>query len=323
MSLKRIVSRYTYFFLLAAVFEARTIWEYSLSPNVHLLLVESSIALAFFVSPFPLELLSTWLEGLVERKKIVGSVFVLLLVGLLVADFWKRHSRIWAAINAIVGLLILFAIWNRRSHSNSEQRWQAKWTRTDNLLSDRAAFEKSWQRQFKIVVGISVLLFPLIAVVCWRAYSNSFLVLPILWGLGILELPCLILLFAKQIPMSDEKYVQQLAKAKALHERAAARRAEFTTRRAARAERLAELKGRQKPSRPSAESFSSFVYWSVLICIFGFQDRHRLEKPDLVFLALPAWYLILAIYFSIRERNHPKGPDGPLVAEISTSSFDK
>jgi hypothetical protein len=41
MNLKKIVSRYQLFLLIAVVFEARTTWKYALSPNVHLLLIES------------------------------------------------------------------------------------------------------------------------------------------------------------------------------------------------------------------------------------------------------------------------------------------
>ncbi len=319
MNLKKIVSRYASFFLLAIICQARAIWEYYIFPDVRVFLVGSLVALMFLVLPFPLEAASVWLERLVERNKILGSAFVVLLVVFVVAGFWRQHSRIWALLNAFLGLFFLLIIWKDRIFADSEPRKREGRVRAENLLTDRDALEKSWRRQTKVVVGIFVLFFALIATVCWRMYSKSFLVLPILWALAILELPCLILLFAKQIPMSDEKFEKHLAKARARHERIEARRTYYATRRAERGERLAERKKQQQPSNPLTDSFSSFVYWSVMLCIFWFQDRSRLERADLVFCAMPVWFLIRTLYFFIRQHNHPKGPDAPLMPGSSTA----
>lgn len=312
MNLKRIVSQYASFFLLAAVFEVRAIWEYSLSPNIHLLLVESLVALSFLVIPFPLEVFSTGLEKLMKRKKIIASVLIILLGGFVIAGFWKQHSRIWTVLNAFLGLFFLLALWKDRIYSNSEERWQARRAKTQNLLANRAAFEKGWQLRIKIVAGIFAPLFALVAAVCWRNYSRSFVVLPILLGLGILELPCLILLFTKQAPMSNERFEEELAKATAQYERAEASHSKYAARRTGRAKRLQEQKQGQKVSDPSASSFYLFIYWSVMLSV-DFQSWHQLTKPDMVFCAIPAWFLIRAIYFLFRQRNYPKGPNATLV----------
>ncbi|HTB97570.1 MAG TPA: hypothetical protein VK716_11215 [Terracidiphilus sp.] len=312
MNLKRIVSQYASFFLLAVVFEVRGIWEYSLAPNIRLLLVESLLALSFLVIPFPLEAFSTGLEKLMKRKKIIASVLIVLLVGFVVAGSWRQHSGIWTVLNAFLGLFLLLVVWRDRIFSNSEERWQAKRAKTQNLLANRTAFEKSWQLRIKIVAGIFALLFALVAVVCWRNYSSSFVVLPILLGLGILELPSLILLLAKQTPMSNEKFEQELARAKALYERTEAQHTKYAARRAGRTKRLEEQKQGQRASNPSASSFYLFIYWSVMLCV-DFQRWHPLRKPDLVFCAIPAWFLVRAIYFLFRQRNSPKGPNATLV----------
>jgi hypothetical protein len=315
MNLKKIVSRYRSLFFFAILFEARTIWEYFLSPNIHTFLVGSSIALVFLVLPFPLEMLSAWLEKLVERKKIVGSAFVFLLVVFCVVGFWKDHSRMWAVLNAILGLFFLLVIWKDRIFPNSEARKQERRVRTENLFADRDAFEKSWQRRIKITEGIILLFCALLAVVCWMTSFKILAIVPALLGALFL-----IGLFASLTPMSDEKFEKHLAKAKARHERTEARRAEFAARRAERAERLAERKKQQTPGSVAAESFSSFVYWSVMACVFWFPNRSTWERPDLVFCAMPAWYLIRAIYFFIRQQDRPKGPDAPLMPGSSTAS---
>jgi hypothetical protein len=314
MNLTKVFTRYTSSLLLAVVFEARAIWEYHLLPDVRVFFVGSSLAVMFVILPFLLEAASKWLDKLVKHKNTVGSVVVLLLVVLAAADFWRHNSKLWAVLNAIVGLFFLLVIWKNRLSPHSEERRLARRAKTEDLLADRNAFEKSWQRRIKIVVGIFALLFVLIAVICWRMYSNSLFVLPLIWVLAILELPCLILLFKKQIPMSDEAYEAELAKAKARCERVEARRAKLAARRAKSAERLEEQKRQRKPNSPAAESFMSFVYWSVMVAVLGFHDRPNLEKPDLVFCAMPAWHLLRAIYFFIRQQNHPKGPDAPLMS---------
>jgi hypothetical protein len=117
--------------------------------------------------------------------------------------------------------------------------------------------------------------------------------------------------------MSDEKFERRLAKAKARDAQFESRRAEFAARRARRAERRTERKKELRPSRPAADNFSLFIYWAVMLCIIGVQDRSQLKRPDLVFCALPAWYLFRSLYFLTRPPKHPDGPDAPLISDSS------
>jgi hypothetical protein len=315
MNMKKIVSRYASFFLLAIICQARAIWEYYIFPDVRVFLVGSLVALMFLVLPFLLEAASGWLEGLLERRKIVGSAFVVLLVAFLVAGFWNHHSRIWAVLNAFLGLFLLLVIWKDRLFPNIEDRRRARRARAENLLADRAAFEKSWQRRIKATEGILVLFCALLAFLFWLSFFKILAVVP-----GLLAVLFLVGLFVSLTPMSDEKFEKHLARAKARHEHNEARRAYYADRRAERAERLKELKKQQKPSYPAADSLSSFLYWSVMACVFWLPNRSTWERPDLVFLAMPAWFLIRAIYFFIRQRVRPKGPDTPLMPDSSTVS---
>jgi hypothetical protein len=317
MNLKKIVWRHQYFFLLAILFEIRAIWQYLLSPDVHLLLVDSSIALSFLVLPFPLLALSAWLERAAESKKIVGSVFVFLF-GCLAVSPWGHHSKIWVALDVFLGAFLLFAIWKEHLFPNYEDRRQARRAKVrakyENLFTDREAFEKDWQRKVKIGEGIILLLCVSLVIACWM---TSFKLLAILPGLaGALFL---IGLFADLTTISDEKYEEELAKAKVRYARVEARRAKFDARRARRAEQREERKKNPRPSRSSADNFSSFIYLSVMLCFFWFKDRPHLERPDVVFCALPAWYLIRAVYFLIREQNRPNGPDAPLISDSPTA----
>jgi hypothetical protein len=314
MNLQKIFWRHQFLFLLAILFEIRAIWVYFLSPDTRLLLVYSSIALAFLIIPYPLEASSVWLEGVVERKKIAGSLLVFLLAGILVVGFWMGHSRIWAVLDAIFGAILLLAIWKDRIFPDDEKRREKRRARVANLFADRDAFEKDWERSVKIGEGIVLLLCASLAVLCWITFSKALAILPALLGLMFL-----VGLFAQLTPLSDEKFEMELAEAKTRYARTEARRAEFAARRARRAERREERKNGQRPSRPSADNFFAFFYWCVLLCVFGFQDRSRLEKPDLVFCALPAWYLMRAFYFWIQEHNRPKGPDAPLVSDSSAA----
>jgi len=162
------------------------------------------------------------------------------------------------------------------------------------------------------LIGAFITIFLLCTLLAFVSWITSFKILamvPVL--LGVLFL---FGLFANLTPMSDEKFEKQLAKAKARYERLEARRAKFVIRRAERAERLEERKKQQKPRSPAKESFHSFVYWSVILCFFWFKDRSSLGKPDLIFCTIPAWYLIRAIYFFIRQKDHPKGLEAPFVS---------
>jgi hypothetical protein len=317
MNLKKIVWRHQYFFLLAILFEIRAIWQYLLSPDVHLLLVDSSIALSFLVLPFPLLALSAWLERAAESKKIVGSVFVFLF-GCLAVSPWGHHSKIWAALDVFLGAFLLFVIWKDRIFPDSDARRQERRAKVrakfENLCADRDAFEKDWESRVKIGEGIILLLCAILAVFCWITLSKMLAIVPALFGALFL-----IGLFATLTPMSDEKFEKELAEAKARFAHVEARRAKFDARRAKRAERREERKNGQKPSRPSWDNFASFIYLSAMLCFFWFKDRPHLERPDVVFCALPAWYLIRAVYFLIREQSQPRGPDVPLVSESPTA----
>jgi hypothetical protein len=315
MNLKKIVSRYMSFFLLAIVFEARAIWEYSILPDTRILIVGSSIAFFFIILPFPMEAFSMWLVRFAERKEILGSAFIAFLAFLLSVDLWIHHSKIWAALNVLLGFFILFVVWKDRLFPNNEERKLAKRAKIERLFADRAAFEKSWQRRIKISERILLLICALLAVACWMTLFKALAIVPAL--LGVLFL---IGLFARLAPMSDEKFEEELAKAKARYERAEARRARYAVRRAEQAKRLEELKRRQKTSNSATGSLSSFVYWSLMLCVFGFNDRSHLTKPDLVFCAMPAWFLIRALYFFIRQAKTPTGPSAPSASEPSTST---
>lgn len=198
---------------------------------------------------------------------------------------------------------------------DSEERRQAKRIKIENLLADRAAFEKIWQRRIKITEGIFLLICVLLSFLCWTTQFRILTLVPALLGVFVL-----IGLFGRLAPMSEEKFEQRLAKARARYERIEARHAKLAIRRAEHAERLEERKKQQKPRSPAMESFHSFVYWSVILCFFWFKDRSSLGKPDLIFCTIPAWYLIRAGYFFIRQKDHPKGPEAPFVSESTTSS---
>jgi hypothetical protein len=244
-------------------------------------------------------------------------VVVVLLAGPFVLGLWKHHSRIWAILNAFIGLLLLLAIWRDRIFPDHEKRREARrarvGTKFEKLFADREAFEKSWERRIKITVAILLPVWIFLAVACWWTPFKILAILPALFALVFL-----IGLFAQLTPMSDEKFEAEMAKAKTRNAQVEARRAKFAARRAMRAERREERKKEQGPSRPTAANFYSFVYWSVLLCVFGLQDRSQLERPDLVFCAIPAWYLIRALYFQIRQHKHPRGPDASLLSDSST-----
>jgi len=314
MNLKKTVLQYGSLVLLAIIFESRAIWEYSISPNIHTLLIESSIAFAVLIFLVLLTALSTRLKR--GRKENLGGMLLVLLTLLLAIDFWLHHSRIWAILSSLLGLLLMTIIWKDRLFPHNEEREQAKRARIEKLFADRTAFEESWQRRTKIGEGILLLICALLTVVCWITSSKILATVP-----ALLAALFLIGLFGRLIPMSDEKFEDALAKAKARNERSEARRAKYAARRAERAERLEGRNKRQKASNPSAESFSSFVYWSLMICIFALRDRSSLEKPDLVFCAMPAWYLLRALYFFFLQAKTPKGPAAPSASEPSTSSL--
>jgi len=317
MNLRKMHSRHLSLIVFIALFWAKAVWEFCLSHDLRLFLlecVETPILLGL------LFLFFGWAFKKIDRNTNFLLGVVLVFIWLWSTICWTRYSRALAVILALLGVPFAVALLTNLIVPDSEERRQARRARTETRLADRAVFEKRWRRGIRIVVGTFVLILALVATVCWRMYSKSFVVLPMLWGLGILALPCLILLFTKHIPMSDEKYEEQLAQAKARYERVKARSAEFARRKAERAERLEERKKQQQPSNPSANSFHSFVYWSVMLCIFWFSDRSRWRKPDLVFLAMPAWYLIRAIYFHLRPTKYPQGPDAPFTSEPSAGS---
>jgi len=315
MNLKTIASRHAYFFLTAFLFEIRVTWEYLLTQRIHTFLVGSSIALVFLVLPAPLEALLVWQEKFAERGKVVGSIFVIVLAGFTVIVFWKQHSRIWALLDASAALFLLLEAWKERVFPVRENREQERLAKAESLFADREAFEKSWQRRIKTAEAVLLLLCALLAVACWTASFKIFAIVP-----ALLAVLFLIGFFAELAPMSDEKFETELAKAKARFARIEARRAESAARRARRAKLQEESGQRPKPSRTSADGLSPLVFWLVVIGVVALQSRSHLERPDLAFCAIPAWYLIRALYFLARQQNRPQGPDAPLRSGSPTCS---
>jgi len=315
MNLKKIYSRYRSLLLLAVVFETRAIWEYSISPNIHILFFESLAAFVFLVSPFPLAALSTWLESHTELKKNLVKMFIVLLFMLIAFDLWLLHPRVLAVLGLLLGLLVLTAIWRFRLVPRSEEWVKAKRAKREALFVDRTAFEEDWQRRTKIGEGILLFIFVLLAVFFFMASSKI-----LAFIFAAFAALFLVGLFARLTPMSDEKFEKELAKAKALYERAEDLRANNAVRRAEGAKRTEKRNEQQENADPVTGNFSSFFYWSLMLCVFGFQDRSSLTKPDLVFCAMPAWFLIRAFYFFIWQANTPTGPSAPSASEPSTST---
>ena len=318
MNLKKIVSRYSYFFLLAIICQARAIWEYYIFPDVRVFLVGSLVALMFLVLPFPLEAASVWLERLVERNKILGSAFVVLLVVFVVAGFWRQHSRIWALLNAFLGLFFLLIIWKDRIFADSEPRKREGRVRAENLPpSGRARKELAAANQGRGWDFCSVFRSN-----CHSLLENVFQVFsrfadPL--GIGNFGIAVPDPSFCKANSHERREVREALGQSQGSPRTHRSPPHLLRHSQSRRGERLAERKKQQQPSNPLTDSFSSFVYWSVMLCIFWFQDRSRLERADLVFCAMPVWFLIRTLYFFIRQHNHPKGPDAPLMPGSSTA----
>jgi len=310
MDLQRTFSRYSSLIGFIGLLWVREVWEFHLSHNLHPVLVECVVAPISLVSFF---LFFGWAFKKIEQ---VPLTIVLVGIGSSSAICWTSYSKVLSVILALLAMPIAIVLLKSVIAPTSEERQLTRRARTEILLADRDLFERSWQRRIKVTEGIFVLFCALMAIVCW---SNSFRTMATL--LALLGAFFLIGTFATLIPMSDEKFEERLAKAKALHERAQARRARFAARRLERAEKLETQKNGKKRDSRSQESFSAFISSSLLICLFWFQDRSALERPDLVFLAMPAWFLIRAIYFFIRERKHPMGPDAPFASEPPISGL--
>jgi len=306
MNLPKVFSRSPALYFLVAVLLARTILQFYIDRDIHSFLVACIAIPAFFILFISL---MSWIFKKMDSSQNFTMVCIIFSIGVW-ADFCRRNfSKTLAVVLALIGAFITIGLILHLIAPDSEERRQAKRIRSENLLADRVAFEKNWQRRIKIAEGTIFLLCTLLAFVSWITSFKILAMVPVL--LGVLFL---FGLFANLTPMSDEKFEKQLAKAKARYERLEARRAKFVIRRAERAERLEERKKQQKPRSPAKESFHSFVYWSVILCFFWFKDRSSLGKPDLIFCTIPAWYLIRAIYFFIRQKDHPKGLEAPFVS---------
>lgn len=312
MKLPKIIFSSPGLYVVIAVLLARAIWQFYIDRDIHSFLL-ACIALPVFLILFIA--LMSWIFKKMDGNKNFMMVFLIFSVWVWAEYCWRHFSKTLAVVLTLIGAFFTIGLMVHLIAPDSEERRQAKRIRTENLLSDRAAFEKNWQRRIKVAKGILFLFFALLAYVCWMSSFKILAMVPVLLGMLFL-----IRLFANLTPMSDEKFEKQLAKAKARHERTEARRAMFALRRAERAEQLEERKKQQKPSSPSRESFQSFVYWSLILCFFWFKDRSSLGKPDLIFCTIPAWYLIRMVYFFIRQKDHPKGPGAPFVSESTTSS---
>lgn len=312
MNLPKIFSRSPAIYFLVAVFLTRAILQFYIDRDIHSFLL-ACIAIPVFYILFIA--LMSWVFKKMDSNQNFMMVCIILSIGVW-ADFCRRNfSKTLAIVLALIGVFITIGLIVHLIASDCEERRQAKRIKTENLLADRAAFEKNWQRKIKIAEGIIFLFCVWLALFSWITSFKILAMMPLL--LGVLFL---FGLFANLTPMSDEKFEKQLAKAKARYERVEARRAKFALRRAERAERLEERNKQQKPSSPAMKSFHSLVYWSIILCFFWFKDRSSLGKPDLIFCTIPAWYLIRTVYFFIRQKDHPKGPEAPIVSEPTTSS---
>jgi hypothetical protein len=306
MNLPKIISRYPQFNIAIAVLWARAIWQFYIDRDIHSFLVvciSVTVFLILFIA------LMSWIFKKMDRSGNLTMVCFVFSIGVWAVYCWRGFSKTLAVVLALIGAFFTIGLIMHLIAPDSEERRQAKRIRTENLLADRVAFEKNWQRRIKIVEGTIFLFCTLLAFVSWITSFKILAMVPVL--LGVLFL---FGLSARLSPMSDEKFEKQLAKAKARHERVEARRAKFALRRVERAERLEERKKQQKPSSPATKSFHWFAYWSLMLCFFWFHDRSRLERPDLIFCTIPAWYLIRAIYFFIRQKDHPKGLEAPFVS---------
>jgi hypothetical protein len=295
-----------------AVLMAREVWQLYVDHNFHSFLVVCAIvpvSLVLFGAIF------SWVFRKMDNSPNFTMAVFPFSLGVFAYSCWMHLSKTLAVILAIIGLLFTVVLIARVVAPDSEERRQAQRLRTEKFLADRDAFEKNWQRRIKIAEAILVAFFALLAFACWMTPFKILAVVPALLGAFFL-----IGMLANLTPMSDEKYEKQLAKTKARYEKAYARRAELDKRRADRKERMEERKKQRKPSSPATDNFSSFMYWSAMICIFWFQDRSSLGKPDLVFLTLPAWYLARGVYFFIRQKGHPGGPEIPFAPEPPASN---
>ena len=312
MNLSKIFSRNPALYFLVAVLLARTILQFYIDRDIHSFLVVC-ITVPVFLILFIF--LISWIFKKMDSNLNFMMVVIIFSIGVW-ADFcWRHLLKTLAVVLALIGVLFTIGLIVHLIAPDSEERRRAKRIKTKNLLADRAAFEKNWQRRIKIAEGIICLLCALLAFVSWITSFKILAMVPVL--LGVLFL---FGLFANLTPMSDDKFEKQLAKAKARYERVEACQVKFAIRRAERAERLEERKKQQKPRGPAMESFHSFVYWSVILCFFWFKDRSSLVKPDLIFCTIPAWYLIRSVYFFIRQKNHPNGLETPFVSEPPTSN---
>ena len=305
MNLRKMLSRHSSLVGFICLFILRSSWEFRLSHDLRLFLLECSaipISLLLFV------LLFEWVFKKIDRNTNFLIAIVLISISS-AAIYWAGHSIVLTIILAVLGVSFGTVFVKKLVAPESEEQRLARRAAPKTLLADRDAFERSWQRKIKITEGFLILLCASLTAFCWSKSVRSLAIVPALLGLFFL-----IGIFGTLIPMSDEKFEERLAKAKARQQRAEARHARFANRKREREQQLEERKKRPKPNSQAEENFSTFVSLSVIIGIFWFQGRSHLGRPDLVFLALPTWYLIRSIYFFIRQAKHPKGPDGPVAA---------
>jgi hypothetical protein len=311
MRLPKILFRNPALYVLIVVLLARAIWQFYIDHDIRDFLgacIAIPISLISFIA------LMSWIFKKIDDSETFMMLCIIFSTEAWAIFCWKSISKTIAVVLALLGVLFTIGLIVNLIAPDSDERRQANRMKTESLLADRAAFEKNWQRRIKIAEGVLLLFCALLAFVCWMTPFKMLAMVPALLGLLFL-----FGLFANLTPMGDEKFEKQLAKAKARHESAVARRARFAVRKVERAERLEERKKQRKLSSPAMKSFHSFVYWSALLCFFWFQDRSSWGRPDLIFCAVPAWYLIRAVYFSIRQKDHPKGLEVPLVSEPPTS----
>jgi Flp pilus assembly protein TadB len=312
MKLPKIISRNPVLYVLIAVLLARAIWQFHIDHDVHSFLIVCTAVPAFLI------LFIAFISWIFKKLDSNQNFMMIIIIfsSVVWADFCRRHfSKTLAVLPTLIGALFTIVLIGSLIYPDSEERRYAKRTRVENLLANRSAFEKNWQRRIKVAKSILFLFCALLSFVSWMSSFKILAIVPAFLGMLFL-----IRLFANLTPMSEEKFEKQLAKAKARQERIEARRAKLSMRRDERSEHLEEQKKQQKPSSPAMKSFYSFVYSSLMLCFFWFQDRSRYGKPDLIFCAVPACYLIRAVYFFIRQKDHPKGTEDPIVSESAISS---
>lgn len=314
MNVRKALSQYSFLVLLVGVNWARAVWEFALFHDLHMFLFE---CLGLPIILAALTLLMQWVFRKADRNNTFAIAVVLFGMWSWSYILWTWNLKGLAVVLALLGAPFAFAFLVTLIAPDNEERRLARRARIENLLVDRDAFEKSWERRIQVGEGMLVLIFASLAALGWMTSFRTLSIVPALLGAfflyGIFHVPT---------RMADEKYERELVKAKARFERTNARRALYAARRAERALRREERIKQQKTTSRAAQSFSSFFGCSLMFCFLYFQDRPQLDAPDLVFLAIPAWPLIQAIYYSIRPTKPPAGPGAPSASGPPTSGLD-